>query len=705
MSINSLSPTVNESSNLPIICFTPDEEKDSKIDTNTGDPQIPKSVEPIRGRGVVRERQTISRLNMARTTSTKDLKNVEFKPCFAPEENKDSRVDVKVSHDQPFKIIEPMKNEGVVRTRHTISPLNIAYASSREDMEHAKPNLKNRIRKTSGSRLRSKDTLDKDCGSYKFGHMHGASKDKRNYTKSDGSKSDRTRHTHSGDPNLIRPISVPFSTFIKAIDVPVISYEKWNENLRRFIVCQVLDSEFSDDKLEQIEDYTYSVLLTLSSILKRIERAKTLLFGVHLPGYLKINRYSSNPMHFFKSYVNLKNESFFKSKEFYEIIGKEEALKILKAAAKPNDQAMRRVIQSEIDLVTCVEKKRNLLLKSSFYFSKDFDKENLHIVSIPIYLLEYREFEESFRWHITDGPFSEDCIRFNGVNLIIPNYRELGIREKDRIDYFLSWLVSEVQMIMAIKSSHTVEQQLKLFAQDGDDDSILVALKLKVAISGCLEEEFQTPYSHEQVPIKLENCLKKLRSKKKSKDFADQMLLHIPFITKYLMAQESFKAADWNTVSSKLKSLWHRFYLLEKKQKIIPLLPLLKSMCYSTYSTGELFQRTTLCPKLSNLGASSYHLELEHGVMTRYDICEYFGNFQVTHIKMFNIVSDGKVKANVEVRWTPKGKLGSIEYSSSFELAKLDYLPDCSYEERKVISDQFHLDCEDSKWGSYLYRS
>ena len=213
------------------------------------------------------------------------------------------------------------------------------------------------------------------------------------------------------------------------------------------------------------------------------------------------------------------------------------------------------------------------------------------------------------------------------------------------------------------------------------------------------------------------------------------MVPHLEFTRKYVIANKSFKenleiiassiektektakeksekaskekrkkaiVRNWEHVAYELVGLRHRFDFLLLKQQKIPLLSMLKSMAYSCSLTGQLFMNRTLCPNLCTKGASPYQLVLDRSHLTSYDILCESSHFEVTHIKTFNIVLDDKVKANVQIHWTPNGKLDSTKYSSSQVFTQFDYLPDCPYEERKIIADQFDLEFKDSPWGKYL---
>ena len=523
-----------------------------------------------------------------------------------------------------------------------------------------------------------------------------------------GAKSDRAGN-RKGDDYPVRSIVVPLSTFIDALlgkEIPVIPCKKWDEIVNRSIACQVLDPKFSQEKIPLIINDIYNRALEYSSILKRIERARILLFGIKQHRYLSRFPINSSPIHFWENYTTLEKESPDKCQDLYEIIGKKEALNILKKTTKSDGAVMKDSIQSQIKLVlvSYVEEKKRRLLKSSFSFEEGFDM-NLQIVPTPIYLFHYQEFLESFRSHYSDGPFPEDCIRFNGHNLLVPDYNKLGVKDEDRQIYFLRWLISEMQMKLRISPEYNVEKQITLFETHLSTGSRENALKLHEAIRKCFKHEFKPPFLDKELPDKINAFFRKLQEHSDSdvRVFADQMAPHLDFIRKYLIEHKDFNK-DWETVSFDLVQLRYRFDFLSLKQKKIPLLSLLKAMSYSSSLTGQLFMSKTLCPNLCTKGASPYMLVLNRTHITNYDILCDSCNFEVTHIKMFNIVSGDKVKANVQIHWTPKGKFDSIKYSASTVFVEFDYLPDCPLEERKIISDQFDLEFKDSPWGKYLKR-
>lgn len=340
-------------------------------------------------------------------------------------------------------------------------------------------------------------------------------------------------------------------------------------------------------------------------------------------------------------------------------------------------------------------------MKSSFIFQEGFDVENLVVVPIPIYLLSYADFEGSFRSFYSDGPFLDNSIRINDKNQIIPNYKEMGIKDEDREVYFLKWLISKMQDEMQVNAQLGVDNQIEAFSKE--PISKLKADALSKYVSKCFSGDLSVELDEKEVLSKITPLFSSLQKEKSFKEFSDQMSHYSDYISNYLTHHKSFKEKNWMDVSFDLLKLYQRVYQLEMKYKSIPTLALLKSMCFSSYASGEMFLRKTLCPDLFTT-SNQYHLTLDRDFITSFDICGYKKSFDVKHIKSFKVVSGDKVKASISIHWTIKGSLGSRKYAAALELPRFDFDPDCAIEECQLIMKLFHLDYESSPWGDFVKR-
>ena len=269
--------------------------------------------------------------------------------------------ELKVDETIP-EIIEPMPAKKFVK----IHPrLNMARTTSGHALKAPDPSIKEQghkeLRRTSDIPIRSKNKQEEGVQTLNEKHS--------------GAKSDRAGRQKVFD-QPVRTIVVPLSTFIHALgkEFPVISYKKWDRNVKRLIARQVLDPKFSYEyrKVQLVINDIYDRLLECSSILKRINRARVLLFDIEEHRYLSKFPMNSNPIHFWDSYFTLQKEAPDKCVDFYDIIGKKEAFTILKKAINSGGADMKENIRSQIDLVSYVETKRRDLLKSSFSFSEKF---------------------------------------------------------------------------------------------------------------------------------------------------------------------------------------------------------------------------------------------------------------------------------------------------------------------------------------------
>lgn len=600
--------------------------------------------------------------------------------------------------------------------------IKIARISSHADLKASLQDLsktegKDPIRRTSDRpNTRNKETTD-------------ALLPRKKGDRADGSKSDRGGRPLSEDKPL-RIIIIPLSSFVRQLDkqIPIVSYKEWMKNVKASIREKVLHIDFSMKVKEKTIQGIVDRLLDCSSILTRIDIVRVQLFGVNHHNYLRKFPKNSTPLQFWKNYECLKNESPDKWRDFYEIMGGHEAAKILGKAVESKGKAMREKIEAKLDLVHGVEIKMRNLTKTSFSFLEDFDVKNPHVVSIPIYLLDFREFEETFRAFYSDGPFPSDSIRINGKNLNLPNYNYLEISSQDRPNHFLTWLLSEMETRMHLSSQYSKKEQIQLFAEEWREGTN----SLKQTIANHFQQEFSAPYKQDEFLRKLNHCFEKLQQVNEAASFVKQMKPHLIFICSYLSHHEGFNCSDWRWVASDLTRLCERVHLFEHKNKKIPLLAVMKSMCYASYSTAELFMRKDLCPDLFNKECP-YSLVLDHKQLTRYDIWGGEGAleklslkpksfqslmrgvkgtlekaslkpfaFETTHIKAFKILCEGKVKASIELHWTPRGELGTIKYDSRIEIAKFEFDSECPYAERKVISGLFNLDIPKSSWGESL---
>jgi hypothetical protein len=555
------------------------------------------------------------------------------------------------------------------------------------------PDFSEKIKKLASSD-ETQNTSDRKSLSQRTHSVHTSHKIEKPEIKSPRKTRSSSHHLEKRDKITKFTVNVPLMTLVELIDIchPVICHEEWTQKVLKSLLEIFSKPTSLINRLDVILNEVHDGLLKHSSILDRVQKAKKSLGQVDDYGFLKDFLNESNPILFHKKYTQISDS--FACEFLYNVFGGVQAIKIIKSSACPNNEGIKQELKSQFDVLSSIERKKTALLDSSFVFQKGFDVEHLDIVPIPISLLKYEEFSDSFRAYYSNGPFLPGGIRINGENFTIPNYNELGVKEEEREVYFQKLLISKLQEKLEIKAVLSEEEQIKIFSEVlpqkfRDEEKNIRQLVVKY-----LSEPFNDASS----------LLKRLQAKKIAKDFAEELLPHSEFINKYLIAHKAFKAKEWNELAGDFVSLYYRFYNLQKKKESIPTLALLKAMCFSGYSTGEFFLRKTLCPELFSALSNAPCMKLNRDFIIAFDITGHQSSFEVKQVRSFKIMLGEGAQATLSIPWTVKGNLGSREYESVLEIPEFAFSPNCSTEVRFSLIHHFHLDCSDSPWGSYVKR-
>ncbi len=411
------------------------------------------------------------------------------------------------------------------------------------------------------------------------------------------------RHPH------VITVEIPISTFLDFIPIPVISPKKWREGLSCTLEHEALQSDFSSDEKKNIIQGLYNRSLEYSSILQRIQKTIEAFGRVKRYEFLKQFSQETNPLRFSERYGKLCEKSRYQGDVLFHIAGAEQALHIIQSASDLQGEVLKRKLDMEFDRIAFVETKRKNLLNSSFVFEKKFDVENPQIIPIPIFLLDYKEFAETFRSYYSKGPFPADALVINGKNIPIPNYATLQIEEEKGEEFFQEWLIAILQQELNIKAALSEREQIALFASEASDVTFSPRsssgkekrkkkqAKLKKSIKAHLAQEFKTPCG--DLYFKMTEFLTKLSKEKQTLEFAQQMLPHSYYLSKYLRSHPAFAEKKWDEVADELYRIYCRTHQLQKKYQEIPLLALLKSLCYSVFGTAGCLLDGTICPSLS----------------------------------------------------------------------------------------------------------
>jgi hypothetical protein len=498
-------------------------------------------------------------------------------------------------------------------------------------------------------------------------------------------------------PTSVFSVRVPLALFMNCIDIPVVPYKTWKSRVVKTFHERIIKTDLSSDQFELCMQEVHKDSLKFSSILLRVSKSVELLKGIPEYRFLSSFAEQSNPTLFYKKFNVLKEQSETDGELLFQIIGMEEGFKIIRRAGGPKTEALKKVFQSEFNTTASISP----LLRSSFIFQTGFDTAALHIVHVPIFLIHYGEFSDSFRAFYSDGPFPEDSIIINDQKKIIPNYKDLGVSEDAREMHFQTWLISTLQKEIQIDAKVGCEDQIKIFSEKVQLD--LTPYQLMKLISKQFSTESAHVYNEKEIHERLVAIFDELHQTKHYRDFAEQMSLFSGFISKHLLHYGRFLDKDWTQVSYDLIGIYHRVHHFEKKNKSIPLQSLLKASSFPSYLICEMFLRTTVCPDLFD-PSNPYLLVLDHDHLGRFDISAYWNSFDVKHMKAFKICTKSKVAANISLVWTVKGHLNSKEYSFALQFTRFDFQPDCTYEERSAIRKLFHLDCGNSPWGNFVKR-
>lgn len=516
--------------------------------------------------------------------------------------------------------------------------------------------------------------------------------------KSSSRKSSRSlRRTHS--------VNAIFDLNFENLDVPVIPYKLWEEKVLASVENHIAGKDLVDSEIWKIFDNIQNELLIHSSILMRITQAVGWTSGNNKFKFLKNFQTEPNPFQFAKKYNQLNDDSSEMCKFLYDIIGRDDAIEILE---KSTSQIIKTKIELKAEMIVTVDNYVQKITSSSFIFKKRYDQNNLHINPFPIHLMVYYEFEENFRSQYSDGPFPENLIQFNGKNLVIPNYNDLGIEEDDRPTYFQKWFISTIQDELGITSSINAESQIEIFRKYSDPsyEGKKNTDKLRAVITKCLSKQFKDHCENDNLLGKISPFLTQLEIKLKEKglstNFTEELLPFCDFLRKQLSCNKEFQNKEWDNVALSLIKTYHHIYQLDEKRKSIPTLAMLQGMFFANYSTGEFLLRKTVCPDLFTGTLYPYRLTLNRGSITSYDIIGVGKSFEVKHIKEFKIISGGVTKALITLHWTMMGKLDSIEYESALDMPEFKFTNDCPYEERLFVCNLFHLNTKGSPWGENL---
>jgi hypothetical protein len=85
---------------------------------------------------------------------------------------------------------------------------------------------------------------------------------------------------------------------------------------------------------------------------------------------------------------------------------------------------------------------------------------------------------------------------------------------------------------------------------------------------------------------------------------------------------------------------------------------------------------------------NDYHLILNREIIGSYDIHFQDNNFDVTHIKWFDVESEKIVKGKIKVAWNVSIKVGSQDPSFQLNIQDASITPQCSEEEGLIMMDR-----------------
>jgi hypothetical protein len=552
----------------------------------------------------------------------------------------------------------------------------------------------------------------------------------RKMSRTDADLAPRISWVRVGAPLFLKRIT-------ERVTEPVISCQEWEEKANRALLEALLNNDSPWENRSGVIKKLFNNLLNYSSILKRVKKAAEFSIGKPIGDILNKFDGKSHPMHFKKEYFPLLAKD--KDNIFYEIIGGKEACKIIERATEEKGKKIQEYFEKQIEKFVSSENKRKELLNSSFKFHPGFDLMKPHRGSIPIFLSKAEDVIGAFRSFVSDGPFPEDAIVINKENVKIPNYKDLSVGDGDREEYFTQWMISTLQRKFGIDLSLlSASEQVEVFGATVEKEKEAAMRKLKLLISKHLGDEFAFGAQEHEMPFKLMTCFTKLRQEKRAEDFAHQMDFHMAFLSRYVYLHADFAEnqrldpvkKDWSRIADSLAGLYREAYKLDEKHKKIPLLALYKTISFSAYGPGDHFLSHYLCPDLSPLvnrsSFSRYHLQLNRKFITSYAITKRdehsFENihrkrFKIVHleekkieiglpgqIKIINELFLEKKKAKLMIHWAIEGKHGCMEYGARMEITEFKFRSDCSIEERKLITDRFHLEWNSTPWGHYLQR-
>jgi hypothetical protein len=489
--------------------------------------------------------------------------------------------------------------------------------------------------------------------------------------------------------------------FIQHIEAPLPSYKEWEDRSLKLILTKTKNSEFTNKEVRATTSEVYHELINCSGILDRIKGAEELFTGREELLFLKDFSRESAPLQFWSKYRSLGKTAPDKRELLDHIMG-EQAPKIIQECSHGKGHVMQMKIQSQIKTIAAVKIEKSKIEDSSFKLGKKFDCDNLHIVPDPIFILNYKEFDDSFSRYYLDGPFEEYAIKINGENFAIPDYNDLKISQENRRRYFQEELVSKIQEKLGITCPISVQDQLKLFSGKEGMELKCNFPKLKKLIADAFAAEFSELKTSGAFVLKLNECFIKLQGDKEGKDFAKHMSPFTEFIGRYLTHHRGYKERDWDAVAELLIDLYQRLHHLGEKLEKIPLLPLLKGMSSPSCVPCKTFLKTTLCPNLFKGEEYSHQIVFNDTDPGGYDVFGHGQFFDVTHIKPFQVMSGKESKLCGKMCWTISGQLHSLDYSSALQI-DFDFFPKCLPDEQLQIMRFFNPKCQNCPWGSSYF--
>lgn len=485
-------------------------------------------------------------------------------------------------------------------------------------------------------------------------------------------------------------IQVPMDKFVgNCINIPVVTFKIWDKKVLSAVLTSAVKTDFSDRKIQNVINDIFVNCLNYSSIIKRIAMASDLLSGSNEYVFLNDFTQPSSPLNFWDKYEKLRLQSRTKFNFLYELMGRQEAYTILRQAVESRGKKIKDRFRSQINILACFEKKKQSFFNCSILFPNASDPSLLRIASIPPFAQNYKEFVETFRSFLSNGPFPKRSIRFNNECLIIPDYTQLGLEDSEREEYFVKWLISEFQRKMNIGLAPDPKAQIQSFAMTPNLDPKFVKNKLRPLIIKCLKKEFKRDVSADDFGKKLDSFFGHFQ--KETADFSMQLRPFSDFLGTYLKNCFQFQKRNWEEVSEILISWYGRLYQLKDKHVSIPTLPLLQSIGYPSYAICGLFLNGIGQPKQLFSESSSYRLVLNRDEIGSYDIHIKKSCFDSTHVKWFNVVYNQSIKAKILIHWKVSGMLDSFHYSYSLSSHDAQFSADCNENERLIILDQLSL--------------